>query len=129
MAKTPRRKLKDKLERLVKDYVKQRDNNTCQYCGKRVTGSDCHASHVIPVSRDGRLAYEPDNLKVLCMNHHLQGWHLHPIEFGKWFTDKFPERWEKISKMHQENQSKGSIPISWYREQIEIMKNLNDYGE
>ena len=55
--KTPKRKIKDKLEKVVKQIVKIRDNNTCQKCLKKVTGSNCHASHVIPVSRAGRLPY------------------------------------------------------------------------
>ena len=54
--KTPKRKLKDKLEKIVKSIVKIRDKNICQKCLKKVEGANCHASHVIPVSRDGRLA-------------------------------------------------------------------------
>lgn len=120
--KTERRKLKDKLEKLVKEFVKKRDRNTCQYCGKVVTGSNCHASHVIPVSRDGRLAFDDLNLKVLCYHDHINGWHKHPIEFGNWFQNKFPERWEYLEAKHQDHQKMGSIPISFYKEKIEYYK-------
>ena len=122
MAKTERRKLKDKLEKIVKDIIKERDNRACQKCGKQVTGSDCHASHVIPVSRDGRLAFDPENMKVLCYHHHLNWWHKHPVEAGQWFRDKFPERWEYLDKTYQNNTKGGSIPLWWYREQIEKYK-------
>lgn len=94
--------LKKKLEKLVKDYVKRRDDYTCQYCGKYVTGTDCHASHVIPVSRSGYLQFEPKNMKVLCYHHHLNWWHKHPVEAGAWFTDKFPERWEYLTELHKQ---------------------------
>ena len=65
MAKTEKRKLKDKLEKIVKKIVKERDNYTCQKCGKFVEGVNCHASHVIPVSRDGRLAFDPLNRPIV----------------------------------------------------------------
>ena len=92
--------LKKKLEILVKDFVKRRDNYTCQRCGKIVEGSNCHASHVIPVSRSGYLQFEPLNMKVLCYHDHINWWHKHPIEAGKWFTDTFPERWEYLRNLH-----------------------------
>lgn len=119
MAKTIKRKLKDKLEKLVKKIVKIRDKNTCQKCGKVVEGSNCHASHVIPVSRDGRLAFDVINIKVLCLHDHLYWWHKHPIEAGAWFTDKFPHRWVYLEEKYNQNEKGGSIPIWWYEEQIE----------
>lgn len=94
--------LKKRLEVLVKDYVKKRDNFTCQRCGKKVEGTNCHASHVIPVSRSGRLQFDPMNMKVLCYHDHINWWHKHPIEAGKWFTDTFPERWEYLSEIYKE---------------------------
>lgn len=92
--------LKKKLEKLVKDYVKKRDNYTCQRCGLVLEGVNCHASHVIPVSRSGYLQFDPMNMKVLCYHDHINWWHKHPIEAGKWYTDTFPERWEYLSKLH-----------------------------
>ena len=92
--------LKKKLEKLVKDYVKRRDNYTCQHCGKVVEGVNCHASHVIPVSRSGYLQFDPMNMKVLDYHCHINWWHKHPVEAGKWFTDTFPERWEYLRNLH-----------------------------
>lgn len=128
--KTDKRKIKDKLDKVVKDIVKIRDNYTCQHCHKIVEGSDCHGSHVIPVSRDGRLAFEPLNIKVLCYHCHLNWWHKHPIEAGEWFTSTFPERWEYLQKEYQSNAKGGSISIVWYREKLEYytaqLKELKD---
>lgn len=95
-------KLKKRLEVLVKDYVKKRDDYTCQRCGKRVEGTNCHASHVIPVSRSGYLQFEPLNMKVLCYHDHINWWHKHPVESGKWFTEKFPERWSYLEELHKQ---------------------------
>lgn len=101
--KTPSKTLlKKRLEKLVKDYVKRRDEYTCQRCGLVVEGSNCHASHVIPVSRSGYLQFEPLNMKVLCYHDHINWWHKHPVEAGKWYTDKFPERWEYLQELHRQ---------------------------
>jgi 5-methylcytosine-specific restriction endonuclease McrA len=100
--KTSKAILKKKLETLVKDYVKIRDNYTCQRCGKKVEGTNCHASHVIPVSRSGRLQFDPLNMKVLCYHDHINWWHKHPVEAGQWFTDTFPDRWAYLEAIHKE---------------------------
>lgn len=89
-------KLKEKLMLLVKEYVKQRDNYTCQHCGKKVSGSDCQASHVHPVSGGNVLSFNPLNMKVLCYHCHLNWWHKNPREATKWFNEKFPDRAEFI---------------------------------
>lgn len=124
--KTPKKKLKDKLEKVVKSIVKIRDKNICQKCQKKVEGANCHASHVIPVSRDGRLAYDPINLKVLCFHCHINWWHKHPIESGQWYLSEFPERYAVIEQIHLENKNKGSISINWYQEQYKFYKKMLD---
>ena len=122
--KTKRQKLKDELEKLVKEYIKKRDNNICQKCGKKVELQNCHASHVIPASRDWRLAFNDINLKVLCYYDHINWWHKHPIEAWKWFVDKFPDRRKYLQKKHLENQKKSWIKEFWYEEKIEHYKKL-----
>lgn len=101
--KTSRQKLKEKIEKLVKQQVKERDNYTCQHCGKaNLEGANCHASHVIPVSASGRLQFDPLNLKALCYHCHLNWWHKNPLESGEWFRQTFPDRWEYLEKIKQE---------------------------
>lgn len=123
IAKKPNKTLlKKKLEKLVKDYIKKRDDYTCQRCGVVVEGSNCHASHVIPVSRSGYLQFEPLNMKVLCYHDHINWWHKHPIEAGKWYTDKFPERWEYLEALH----IKRMKPMNEYelQEKIDYYKDM-----
>lgn len=121
--KNLRKKLKKQNEELAKEIVKRRDNYTCQRCGKKVSWSDCHASHVIPVSRDGRLAYDPMNMKVLCYHDHLNWRHKHPIEAGRWFTDTFPERWKYLESQYAEG-VRWTIPIQWLEENLDRLKNF-----
>lgn len=99
--KSQRTKLKKQLELLVKEYVKRRDNYTCQYCHLEVTGTNCHASHVIPVSRSANLQFDPLNMKVLCFHHHINWWHKNPLEAGEWYRQTFPERWEYLEALYK----------------------------
>lgn len=98
MRKPSRKTLRKKLDTLVKNIVRERDNYTCQHCGKNVIGSDCHVSHVIPVSAGLRLAYDPINMKVLCYHCHINWWHKNPLSAGEWFGRAFPERMEYLHK-------------------------------
>ena len=94
--KTERKKLIDKLDKKVMELVRERDNWTCQRCGKKVTKSNAHCSHVIPRSRGNALRWDLKNLKLLCYHDHLNWWHKNPVEAGDWFKSKFPERWKYI---------------------------------
>lgn len=90
--KTVKRKLEDKLDKLVSKKVKERDNNTCQHCGAKVVGANCHWSHIIPISRNKRLKWDLNNSMVLCYHCHINWWHKHPLEAGRWLEETFPER-------------------------------------
>jgi len=125
--KTPRQKLKKKLELAVKTYVKERDKFTCQFCDKVVSGSNCHASHIIPVSADGRMAFDPDNLKVLCYHCHMNFWHKNPLEATDKFTKKFPGRYEKLQEKHLSNQKKGTIQMEELEERLNQINQMNEY--
>jgi len=122
MAKTERSKLNKENEDMAKKIAKLRDKNICQKCGKLVSGTNCHGSHVIPVSRDGRLRCDSINIKVLCYHCHKHWWHKHPVEAGHWYTEKFPKRWEYLEEEHKQNQKKGTISILWIRERNEQLK-------
>jgi len=89
-------KIKKELEDLVKVVAKERDNWTCQKCGKEVTGLGAHASHVIPVSASQFLRFDLQNLKCLCYHCHFNWWHKNPLEASEWFKNKFPERHEYL---------------------------------
>lgn len=100
--KTPKKlnrsKIIEKLVNHAKLQAKIRDNYTCQHCGKKVTGSDAHGSHVIPVSAGNKLKWDVQNIKTLCYHCHINWWHKNPTESGEWFKTKFPERWAYLQK-------------------------------
>jgi hypothetical protein len=83
-----------KLVEKAKRCVKERDNWTCQRCGKVVEGANCHASHILNVGAYKSLELDPSNMKVLCgMPCHLSWWHKNPLEAAEWFNEKFPDRY------------------------------------
>jgi 5-methylcytosine-specific restriction endonuclease McrA len=43
-----------------------RDRNMCQYCRKRITGSDCTIDHIIPQCQGGRSTWE--NCVLACVD-------------------------------------------------------------
>ena len=49
----------------LRDQIAERDNYTCQMCGKYMPdGVGLHIDHIIPVSKGGKSV--PSNLQVLC---------------------------------------------------------------
>ena len=83
-----------KLVEKAKRCVKERDNWTCQRCGKIVDGANCHASHILNVGAYKSLELDPSNMKALCgMPCHLSWWHKNPLEAAEWFNEKFPDRY------------------------------------
>ena len=89
--------LETKLKGLASEFVFKRDNNTCQKCGRYVTGKGRQPSHVVPKSRSKLLRYDDQNIKTLCGGDHMW-WHASPIDSGKWFRETFPERARYLDK-------------------------------
>ena len=120
--KLPSKKtVKNKCDKLWREIIYRRDCDTCQKCGKPVSGNDRQASHVIPRTY-GWLRWDVENGKVLCYRCHVE-WHENPLESAKWFEEKFPERWKYL--LVQKRALTGTIPISWLREKlVELEKEL-----
>jgi len=89
--------LRKKLKDTIREYVRLRDEDTCQMCGAVVYGSNSHPSHVKPVSTHSHLQYDENNIKILCMSCH-RNWHLDPTKSTKWFKMRFPVRFEYLEK-------------------------------
>jgi len=96
--KPSRSKIKKELDKLIKDYVKERDNFVCQKCGKKVSGTNCHGSHILPVGSHANMQFDPRNIKVLCFHDHRHFWHNNPLEAGEWYRRTFPENWAYLEE-------------------------------
>ena len=132
MTKLSRSKIKKKLSVLTKNYIKDLDNYTCQYCGKQVEGSNAHGSHILNVASHAHMEFDPCNLKTLSYHSHLNFWHKDIIAAGEWFTNKYPERWAylqdrdklriKITTPELDEMLK-TFPVSWqeyYSDSLEV---------
>jgi len=117
--KSLKTKLKIKAITLAKLRAKERDGYICQKCDKEVSGRNCHGSHVIPVSQDGRLACDILNIKAMCTHCHMFWWHKDPLAAQPWFKSKFPDRWKYLQKERIKNLKKGAIQISFYEQILE----------
>ena len=98
MAKSDKRKLIEKMDKVCRDIVLIRDKNTCQMCGKYAERHNAHASHVVPKSVSGYLRHNLNNLKLLCYRCHFYVWHIDPIKSEQWFKKKFPYRYRYVQK-------------------------------
>ena len=121
--KKPKSKWKINKENceIAKKIAKQRDWYICQHCGRK---DNIHWSHVINEARDHRLACDPDNIKALCYNCHLNWWHKNPVEAGERFKQKRPWRREKLQEKHISYQSMWTISLLWVEEQNIYLKSL-----
>jgi 5-methylcytosine-specific restriction endonuclease McrA len=92
MRKITDRGLVKKLDDIMRVHVRQRDDNTCQWCGKKgLVGFDSQISHIIPKGRSTYLRWDMNNLILLCAYCHNEKWH--KLSLGrKWFDPKYPER-------------------------------------
>lgn len=97
--KISRKGLVKKLDDTCSAIIKIRDEHRCQMCGKYVTGSDAHCSHVLPKSLGYYVRWLLLNMKLLCTHCHLSIWHLNPTTGGKWFRDVFPARMEYLDNL------------------------------
>ena len=91
--KRNRSKVKKELMVLIKDFIKKRDNYTDQRSGEKVSGKNCHASHVLPVGSHSNMQFDPENMIVLSYRNHILWWHKNPVEAGEFFKQTFPERY------------------------------------
>lgn len=57
----------------LRNEIRKRDKMTCKMCGNPITGK-CIVDHIIPLTKenvnDWDIAYNPDNLQLLCISCH-----------------------------------------------------------
>lgn len=95
-----------RLDDTWKIKVKKRDNYTCQVCGNKLVGKNCHAHHILPKGVKG-CRWDVNNGITLCFPHHKVGLysaHMNAIWFTFWLkTHKFSQFRFIISKLKHLN--------------------------
>lgn len=115
-----RKRLTDRLDKLILIFIRKRDKNRCQVCGKPISGSDSHPSHIVPKGNGASWRrFDLENILLMCTHCHLQFWHLNPTESGKWFSKKYPERDKYLEKYRN-----GALAKITTEEMITLEKEL-----
>lgn len=91
--KSPKRKLNQAVDLLIKEQVLERDGHACVRCGKT---QGLAASHILPKGRYPRLRFELLNLLTMCTGCHIFWWHKNPIEAKQWLDAKYPMRFDQL---------------------------------
>lgn len=120
--KTPKKRIQNRIEKELRTYCRLRDKNQCQKCDRYVTGVSSQMSHVIGRGQNGRLKYDPQNVKILCPECH-RWWHANPPESGVWFREYFPQRWQYLQSQRNIH---GTISVEWYEERLDYIRGLID---
>lgn len=92
--KTPARKMKQEIDKLVKAYVHARDGYKCLMCGNE---KNLQAAHIFSKGKHQRLRFDPLNILSLCVGCHIYGpAHKDPVAFVDWINEKWPMRIEQL---------------------------------
>ena len=70
------KRMPDNQWREIRQFVYERDNGICQYCGEHTELNECNIHHVFELNQGG--TNHPSNLKTLCKNCHKKR---HPFMF------------------------------------------------
>ena len=110
-AKTTRRKLRDQLDKLWAEIVKQRANDVCEkhFCNKTTY---LNAHHIFGRSNLS-VRWDLDNGVALCSGHHtLNTWSAHksPIWFIEWVKRQRGVEWYENLKVKANQIKKWTIP-------------------
>lgn len=107
-----------KCVELAKKAALERDDYTCQKCGKKRGEWQIHASHVFPEGRYHNLSATIINIKALCAYCHMFWWHKHPTEAGEWYQKKFKVRYLQLLELARDTK-----PKDW-EEEYNKLKNI-----
>lgn len=124
--KTDRQKVIDKLDAVMRQVIKVRDDYICQRCGSKASGQGCHWAHIY--SRNShKLRWDWLNSLVLCAGCH-RFYHDNPLDGEWWFRVHFPARYDYLQKRRQEPSK--HIPQvvleEWLEERKAKLKELSE---
>jgi len=129
-AKTERRKLRDQLDKLWSEIVKQRAGYRCEF---RVPGVRCkkttylNAHHIFSRSNLS-VRWDLDNGVCLCSGHHTlnnNSAHKAPVEFIEWIKEMWGLEWYEDLRKKANTVKKWTIPE--LREKVEeFKKEINE---
>ena len=123
---TPARKARNKADKLFRDFIRERDNWTCQRCGVKVNKTERPVANVMHnlSRRHSATRCDPANAALGCAGCHMimTGDHYEHVEF---FT-----RWSGGEEAVQALRDKANAPTkaneAFWLNQIEQLKERNN---
>lgn len=116
--KSPKQKLAEKADVLVRKIVQDRDR-VCQKCGSPHANQPSHV-----YSRgDKRLRWDALNILWMCYHCHIHWWHKEPIEATEWFKKKYPDRYRYLQK-YRKTTEKRPLNIVDYEKILQTLQEL-----
>jgi len=97
-----------------RDLVKDRDNYTCQVCGKY--GKSNQAHHIVGRSNHA-IRWDMRNGVTLCVGCHMRA-HNDPLGFTKWLMDYREDDYEYLLKKKNETWDKRYDKVIEYLEGV-----------
>ena len=101
--KTERQKLTAKLDGVVREIVRNRDDWTCQHCGKKFDRFDhpslraAHTAHIVGKGGGGfRFRWDLLDVILLCHHCHIDIFHRSGKGLEDWIRERFPARAEYL---------------------------------
>ena len=85
-----------KVDSLFSNYIRDKNNFTCERCGRRHEwgSSGIQASHFIGRSNEA-VRFDEENVRVFCAGCHNH-FHKNPQQFVEWMKKKLGERGYKV---------------------------------
>jgi len=94
-----------------KDIIRERDNYTCQICGKKIN-KYAHSHHIVPRQLK-ELRWDVNNGITLCFNHHKVGSyspHQNALWFSEWMMINRPTQYcYLLDRLHGLNKTHSSV--------------------
>jgi len=88
------------LNGLIHEILLRRDK-VCLKCGN----PQFQASHIYPKGRYRKMEFDPDNIKALCYNCHLNWWHKNALEASDWIKTVLPKK--RLDNLKLRSQTSG----------------------
>ena len=112
-----------KCVEIAKTQAKERDNWTCQHCGRtKAQGWQMQGSHILPEGTYVSMSADIDNILCLCVACHTGGsflrgksWHGDPLYFAEWFNEKYPGKHQELRERAQKQKI-----INWEKRYYEL---------
>jgi len=108
-------------------YIRERDNWTCQTCGKAGKGRFMNAGHYIQAFGNASVVFDEHNVVAQCINCNLWGGGkqaiMRDVIIKRWGEKVEKELWEKAKQTKQYTKKELAEIAKYYREKVKELRS------